>query len=158
MHVLMLPAMVVAMLHASRRVRPRPPSSHSVPTTSGRARLGRKATPPELPVFVTEDNRARLMAIYEDTLSRWPVRYEAFFIRARYGRTHVIGSGDPGAPPVVMTHPFGVGGFVWSSIIETVGAHRHAYALDTIGDVGRSELVDPDKYPKTSQGLQRVAR
>lgn len=111
----------------------------------------RKAAVPELPVFVTEDNRTRLMAIYDDALGRWPVRYEAFSVETRYGRSHVIGSGDPGAPPVVMTHPMGVGGFVWSSIIETVSAHRHAYALDTIGDVGRSELADPEDYPKTGR-------
>jgi hypothetical protein len=69
----------------------------------------RKATPPELPVFVTEDNRARLMVIYGDALRRWSVPYEAFFVETRYGGTHVIGSSDPGAPPVVMTHPMGVG-------------------------------------------------
>ena len=39
-----------------------------------------KATPSDLPVFVTEDNRARLMAIYDDALSGWPVPYEASFV------------------------------------------------------------------------------
>jgi pimeloyl-ACP methyl ester carboxylesterase len=106
---------------------------------------------PELPVFVTEDNRDRLMAIYDDALRRWPVALETSFIETRYGKTHVIASGDPASPPVLMTHPMGVGGFVWSSIIATVSAHRCVYALDTIGDVGRSELADPDRYPKTGR-------
>ena len=79
----------------------------------------------ELPVFVTEDNRARLMTIYDDALRRWPVPFETFFVETRYGKTHVIASGDPAAPPVVMTHPMGVGGFVWSSII---GARERAPA------------------------------
>ena len=104
---------------------------------------------PELPIFVTEDNRSRLMAIYDDALRGWPVRYETSCVQTRYGTTHVIKSGDSAAPPVVMTHPMGVGGFVWSSIIEIVSVHRRAYALDTIGDVGRSMLADLDKYPKT---------
>src|SRR3989442_541543 len=81
----------------------------------------------------------------------WPVPFESFFVETRYGKTHVIGSGEPTAAPVVMTHPMGVGGFVWSSIIEKVSTHRRAYALDTVGDVGRSELADPDKYPKTGR-------
>jgi pimeloyl-ACP methyl ester carboxylesterase len=105
----------------------------------------------EVPVFVTEANRTRLMAMYADALRHWPVPLETFFVATRYGATHVIASGDATAPPVVMTHPMGVGGFVWSSIIEVVSARRRAYALDTIGDVGRSELADPDKYPKTGR-------
>lgn len=109
----------------------------------------RKRASPELPIFVTEENRSRLMAIYDDALRRWPVPYETFPVATRYGSTHVIASGSRAAPPVVMTHPMGVGGFVWSSIIESVSTHRRAYALDTIGDVGRSELADPGKYPKT---------
>jgi pimeloyl-ACP methyl ester carboxylesterase len=42
----------------------------------------------------------------------------------------------------------GDGGFVWSSIIGPLSAHRRAYALDTIGDVGKTELADANHYPK----------
>jgi pimeloyl-ACP methyl ester carboxylesterase len=115
----------------------------------------RKRASPEPPIFVSEENRSLLMAIYDDALRRWPVPYETVFVATRYGSTHVIASGDPAAPPVVMTHPLGVGGFVWSSIVGIVSAHRRAYALDTIGDVGRSELADPDKYPKTGANYSR---
>jgi pimeloyl-ACP methyl ester carboxylesterase len=102
----------------------------------------------ELPVFVTEENRAKLMAIYDEALRRWPVPFDTFFVGTRYGKTHVIVSGDPASPPLVMTHPMGVGGFVWSTIIAALSEHRRAYALDTIGDVGKSVLADPDRYPK----------
>ncbi len=103
---------------------------------------------PELPVFVTEENRAKLMAIYDESLRHWPVPSETFFVDTRFGRTHVIASGDPASPPLFMTHPMGVGGFVWSSIIAPLSEHRRAYALDTIGDIGKSELADPARYPK----------
>jgi pimeloyl-ACP methyl ester carboxylesterase len=105
----------------------------------------------ELPVFVTEENRARLMAIYDDALRHWPVPLDTFFVETRYGKTHVIASGNPTSPPLVLTHPMGVGGFVWSSIIEALSAHRRTYALDTIGDVGKSELSNPDRYPKNGR-------
>ena len=105
----------------------------------------------ELPVFVTEENRAKLMAIYDQALRRWPVPFDTFFVETRFGLTHVIASGEPASPPLVMTHPMGVGGFVWSSIIAALSEHRRAYALDTIGDVGKSELTDPDRYPKTGR-------
>jgi len=53
-------------------------------------------TPPsrQLPVFVTEENRAKLIALYDEGLRRWPVPFETFFTDTRYGRTHVIASGD----------------------------------------------------------------
>jgi pimeloyl-ACP methyl ester carboxylesterase len=102
----------------------------------------------EVPVFVTEEHRAKLMAICDEALRQWPVPFETFFVATRYGQTHVIASGDPASPPLVMTHPAAVGGFVWSSIIAPLSKKRRVYALDTIGDVGRSELTDPDRYPK----------
>jgi pimeloyl-ACP methyl ester carboxylesterase len=102
----------------------------------------------EVPIFGTEENRGKLMAIYDEALRQWPVPFETFFVTTRYGETHVMASGDPASPALVMTHPAAVGGFVWSSIIAPLSEKRRVYALDTIGDVGRSELADPDRYPK----------
>jgi pimeloyl-ACP methyl ester carboxylesterase len=102
----------------------------------------------ELPVFVTAANRSKLMEIYDEALRHWPVPFETSFVATRCGKTHVIASGDPTSPPMVLLHPMGVGGFVWSSIIEVLSKQWRTYALDTIGDIGKSELADPDRYPK----------
>src|SRR5829696_4204313 len=90
----------------------------------------------QVPIFGTEENRAKLMAIYDEAVRHWPVPFETCFVTTRYGRTHVI------------THPAAVGAFVWSSIVAPLREKRRVYALDTIGDFGRSELADPDRYPK----------
>jgi pimeloyl-ACP methyl ester carboxylesterase len=110
--------------------------------------VGRESSAAEVPIFVTEETRAKLMALYDEGLRRWPVPFETFFVDTRYGKTHVIACGDPASPPLVLTHPMGVGGFVWCSIIAALSQHRRAYALDTIGDVGKSELADAARYPK----------
>lgn len=102
----------------------------------------------EVPIFRTEENRAKLMAIYDEALRQWPVPYETFVVATRYGKSHVIASGNPTSPPLVMIHPAAVGAFVWSSIMAPMSEKRRVYALDTIGDIGRSELADPDRYPK----------
>jgi pimeloyl-ACP methyl ester carboxylesterase len=102
----------------------------------------------QVPIFGTEENRAKLMAIYDEALRHWPVPLETFFVTTRYGKTHVIASGDPSSPPLVMNHQAAVGGFVWSSIIAPLSEKRRVYVLDTIGDFGKSELADPDRYPK----------
>jgi pimeloyl-ACP methyl ester carboxylesterase len=105
----------------------------------------------ELPIFRTEESREKLMAIYDQALRQWPVPFETFFVETRYGKTHVIASGDRASPPLVMTHPAAVGAFVWSSIIAPLSEKHRVYALDTIGDVGRSELAHPERYPKKSR-------
>jgi pimeloyl-ACP methyl ester carboxylesterase len=105
----------------------------------------------ELPVFRSEEIRTQLMAIYDEALRRWPVPFETFFVPTRYGNTHVIACGDPASPPLLMLHLAAVGGFVWSSIIAPLSDKRRVYALDTIGDVGKSELTDPSRYPKTGR-------
>jgi hypothetical protein len=37
----------------------------------------------EVPVFVAEENRAKLMAIYDEALRQWPVPFETFFVATR---------------------------------------------------------------------------
>ena len=115
--------------------------------------VDKDATPlaTELPVFVTEETRNELMAIYDERMAHWPVPFETFTVDTRYGKTQVTASGDRSAPPLVMTHPMGVGAFVWCSIIGPLSQRRRTYALDTIGDVNKSELADPDRYPKNGR-------
>jgi pimeloyl-ACP methyl ester carboxylesterase len=106
----------------------------------------------EIPVFRTAATRNELMAIYDEALRRWPVPFEERFAITRYGKTHVIITGDGASLPLVLLHPMGVGAFVWSSIIAALSSRRRVYALDTIGDVGKSVLDEPARHPK--QGLE----
>jgi hypothetical protein len=55
---------------------------------------------------VTAENRSKLMEIYDEALRHWPVPFETSFVATRYGKMHVIASGDPciaaaGAAPSV---------------------------------------------------------
>ena len=88
------------------------------------------------------------MAMYDQRLRSWPIPFDTSVVPTRYGKTHVITTGDPAAPPVVLLHPLGVAGVAWWSIISALSEQRRVYALDTIGDVGRSELLDPKTFPR----------
>jgi pimeloyl-ACP methyl ester carboxylesterase len=105
----------------------------------------------ELPIFGTETTRSELVAIYDERMRQWPVPYEECFVATRFGRTHVIASGDPTSAPLVLLHPMGAGAQVWSSIIACLSEKHRCYALDTIGDVGKSVLDDVDRYPKSGR-------
>ncbi|MCJ7438488.1 MAG: alpha/beta hydrolase [Acidimicrobiia bacterium] len=104
-----------------------------------------------LPIYGTEATRAALMAMYDERLQSWPVSFDSSFVSTRLGETHVITTGEPGAPDLLMLPPMGVAGVVWSSIIAALSSRHRVYALDTIGDVGRSELLDPTGYPKNGR-------
>ena len=109
-------------------------------------------------IFRTEENRTKLIAIYDQRLAEWPVPFDAFFVNTRYGKTHVIASGARTSPPLLLTHPAGCGSFVWASIIAALSEAHRTYALDTIGELGRSRLDDHDRYPEDRPRLQRLAR
>jgi pimeloyl-ACP methyl ester carboxylesterase len=100
-------------------------------------------------VFPNPAARAQVLALYDAKLARWPVPFEEFAVPSRYGRTHVVAAGDPGAPPLVLVHAAAIPAFMWGPTIAPLSAHYRTYALDTIGDIGKSELDDPAQYPKT---------
>jgi pimeloyl-ACP methyl ester carboxylesterase len=78
----------------------------------------------------------------EDTLiaEQWPNGIDTVDVDTSFGTTHVYrwlnGSGS-GANPIVLLHGMGGNGATWAPCIARL-ADRDIYALDTIGDVGRS--------------------
>ncbi|MEM6283972.1 MAG: alpha/beta fold hydrolase [Chloroflexota bacterium] len=80
---------------------------------------------------------------YNRMLARYPVPYESRFVSTRYGDTHVIISGAQTAPPVVLVHGLGVHAMMWQPNIAALSRHFRVYALDVIGDGGRSEAARP---------------
>lgn len=100
-------------------------------------------------VWPTPEARIRLLDIYDRRLALWPVDFEEHDVVTGLGRTHVISAGRAAAPPLVMLHPAGVPGFVWRPVIAPLAERFRVYCLDTIGDVGRSELTDPLRHPRS---------
>lgn len=60
-------------------------------------------------MFWSPEIEARFNAAYEAVLKQWPVPYQERYVATRFGDTHVIESGPPQAPPVVLLHPAGGG-------------------------------------------------
>jgi pimeloyl-ACP methyl ester carboxylesterase len=107
--------------------------------------------PMQKTVFKTAENEARVMAFYDARLARWPVPYESLTVSTRYGRTHVIASGAPEAPPLVLTHAAGINATVWMPNAAALSRNLRMLAVDTIGELGKSRLDDFDVYPKNGR-------
>jgi pimeloyl-ACP methyl ester carboxylesterase len=100
-------------------------------------------------IYKTEENEAKIMAMYGEKLSQWPVLYELVEIRTKYGSTNVIASGPKDAPPIILIHAMGVTATMWLPNVEALSDKYRVYAIDVIGDLGKSELYSLDYYPKT---------
>jgi pimeloyl-ACP methyl ester carboxylesterase len=95
--------------------------------------------------------QAEMDAIYEEKLSRWPVPYESVYIQTQYGHTHVLISGNPGNRALVLLPGLAVTSMMWLPNIETLSKHFHCFALDLIGDHGKSRLIDAKVYPRSGR-------
>jgi len=88
--------------------------------------------------FKTEAAEARYMAAYDAVLTTWPVAYEDITVPTRLGATHVIASGSKDAPPLVLLHAAMATATVWRPNVEALSEHFRVYAVDVVGQGGRS--------------------
>jgi pimeloyl-ACP methyl ester carboxylesterase len=86
---------------------------------------------------------AEFFARYDALLARWPVAVEPIDIPGRYGTTHVNACGSADGPPVVLLHGGRATSTVWYGNVAALSQRHRVYAIDGIGDAGRS--VDDGK-------------
>lgn len=83
----------------------------------------------------------------EDALvaERWPQGVDAVDVDTTFGVTHAyrwLASRPSSEVPIVLLHGMGGTGATWAPYVEAL-TDRDVYALDTIGDVGRSIQREP---------------
>lgn len=102
-------------------------------------------------IYKSPDTQARLQEIYDEKMEGWPVPYEDVFLDTDYGVVHVIVSGPESAPPLVLLHASGVASWSWKYNIQEFSEHFRVYAIDTIGDAGKSEYATLERVLKTGE-------
>jgi pimeloyl-ACP methyl ester carboxylesterase len=108
--------------------------------------------PEHSPLFKTPEGQAEYLTAYNATLQLWPIPYEDLYIPTRYGKTHAIASGPRDAPPLILLHAASASATMWFPSIADLSRNHRTYALDTIGDAGKSTLThqpqDKSDYAK----------
>ncbi|MGD2078098.1 MAG: alpha/beta hydrolase [Chloroflexota bacterium] len=104
-------------------------------------------------IYKSPEMEAQLMGIYDDRLGQWPVPYESIFLDTTYGKVHTIVSGPEDGPPVMLLHASGLSAWSWLYNVEPLNKRYRTYAIDTIGDAGKSALRDLDSFPRDGQAL-----
>ena len=91
--------------------------------------------------FRTEKAQERFFATYDRAFDRlWETPSEVLDVETRFGTTRVYRHAPTGtgAEPIVLLPGTGGNALMWYSYIHVLGEHRPVYAVDTIGEAGRS--------------------
>lgn len=97
-------------------------------------------------LFKTPEGEAQYLAAYDATLKLWPAPYEAMDVPTRFGRTHINAAGPKEAPPLLLLPGMLLSSTQWYLNIGELSRHYRTYAVDILGDVGKSV---PTALPQT---------
>ncbi|MFC1960410.1 alpha/beta fold hydrolase [Chloroflexota bacterium] len=92
-------------------------------------------------LYRSPEAHAGLLAWYDDMLARLPVPYEARMVPTRYGDTHVVATGNPGTPPVVLVPGMGGNAMLYRRQLASLSDCCHLYAVDIPGQPGKSAPI-----------------
>jgi pimeloyl-ACP methyl ester carboxylesterase len=91
-----------------------------------------------LPIFSKPDGRAKYLAAYEAMFTLWKVPYDSIDVKTSYGSTHINVSGPSDGHPLVLLHGAGLSSTAWFANIAELSVNHRVYAVDVIGDAGKS--------------------
>ena len=104
-------------------------------------------------IYKNADIESRLMSIYDARMETFPVPYESQYIDTKYGKVHVIISGPEDGPPILLLHASAMSSWSWLYNIKELNSKYRTYAIDTIGDAGKSVLSNIEVYPADGPSL-----
>ena len=107
-------------------------------------------------IYKNSEIEKKLKVIYENRMAQWPVPYESRYINTQYGKVFIIISGPEDAPPILLLHASAMGSWSWLYNIKGLNKYYCTYAIDTIGDAGRSVLADIENYPNDGKALAEL--
>ncbi|MBN2306190.1 MAG: alpha/beta hydrolase [Anaerolineae bacterium] len=97
-------------------------------------------------IYKSPAGERAIMALYDNALVNWPVPHEERTIPTRHGDTFVIACGPESAPPLVLLHGAGTNSAIWAGDVAVYSQHFRVYAIDLLGEAGRSAPNRLDWY------------
>ncbi|KEO82338.1 alpha/beta fold hydrolase [Tumebacillus flagellatus] len=83
--------------------------------------------------------------------------FHSTFVKTSFGDTHVLIAGQTDAPPLVLLHGMTISSTMWYPNIEELSRQFRVYAVDTIGDLGKTSVLKcPRSKAESAKWLDEV--
>ncbi|WP_177221425.1 alpha/beta fold hydrolase [Lentzea xinjiangensis] len=92
--------------------------------------------------FANDKARQRYHAVYDELLD-WPLPHEDLTVETSFGPTYVRRSGSGAGEPLVLLHGLATTSLVWQRFVADIGRDHVLYAVDSMGEAGRSVQTRP---------------
>lgn len=98
---------------------------------------------PRLHLYKSAEGYRAIMDWYDDALKTIDCEFESRFVRTRFGHTHMLVAGPEDGEPLILVP--GVAGCapLWRRQLPAFSRHFRVYALDIVGQPGRSDPNPP---------------
>jgi pimeloyl-ACP methyl ester carboxylesterase len=93
--------------------------------------------------FRSQAARERYLVNYDARAKRWPIASEEHLVRTSQGETFVRIGGPPNGKPIVLLPGLGATSLMWIPTIPVLARQYRTFAVDTLGDSGRSVAATP---------------
>lgn len=103
-------------------------------------------------IYKSEKGKAEILDHYDAILKCWPVPFETLSIPTQYGNTFVLSCGDGSKDPVILLHGSSTNSAMWMGDARKLSRNHKVYAIDIIGEPGKSAESRPDMKEKHFAG------
>ena len=99
---------------------------------------------PEKAPFKSAEGKQAILAWYDALLNSWPVPHRERVVDTSFGNTFLLEAGTPGSPIVLLFHGSCPNSAMWLFDMEKLSPLYHVFAVDILGEPGRSAESRPD--------------
>ncbi len=102
-------------------------------------------------MYKTAEGRQAIMEWYADVVAKLEIEVQSRYVETRFGRTHMLVAGPEDGKPLVLIPGIAGCAPLWRRQLPDFAKHFRVYALDIVGQPGKSDPVCPsflsDDFP-----------
>lgn len=95
-------------------------------------------------IYKSTEGKKLIEEHYKNIIKTWPVEKEFINIKTSFGNTFIIASGERENNPIILLHGSSTNSAMWMGDIEKLSESHRVYAVDIIGEPGKSDENRPD--------------
>lgn len=100
-------------------------------------------TDEKLKLYKSAEGFRAIMNWYDDVLDKIEVDFESMYVTTRFGHTHMLTCGPEDGEPLILIPGIAGCAPIWRTQLPEFAKHFRVYALDIVGQPGRSDPNPP---------------